>query len=80
MNLLFLQIIPIRLDLVPHVIIKTRTLYGEERALRAEGKTEQEVFAIREAEMKSGQLKITPGLTTKSTMDQRQCMTLQPQS
>jgi hypothetical protein len=32
------------------------------RALRAEGKTEQEVFAIREAEMKSGQLKITPGL------------------
>jgi hypothetical protein len=44
MNLLFLQIIPIRLDLVPHVIIKTRTLYGEERALRAEGKTEQEVL------------------------------------
>ena len=33
------------------------------RALRAQGKTEQEVFAIREAEMKSGQLKITPGLT-----------------
>lgn len=33
------------------------------RALRAEGKTEPEVFAIREAEMKSGQLKITPGLT-----------------
>ncbi|WP_158973628.1 hypothetical protein [Cellulophaga sp. L1A9] len=31
------------------------------RALRAEGKTGQEVFAIREAEMKSGQLKITPG-------------------
>jgi hypothetical protein len=35
------------------------------RALRAEGKTEQEVFAIREAEMKSGQLTITPGLTLK---------------
>jgi hypothetical protein len=33
------------------------------RALRTEGKTEQEVFAIREAEMKTGQLKITPGLT-----------------
>ena len=33
------------------------------RALRAEGKTGQEVFAIREAEMKSGQLKITPGST-----------------
>ncbi|ADV47612.1 hypothetical protein I2486_01010 [Cellulophaga sp. E16_2] len=33
------------------------------RALRAEGKTGQEVFAIREAEMKSGQLKITPGLS-----------------
>jgi hypothetical protein len=26
-------------------------------------KSKQEVFAIREAEMKSGQLKITPGLT-----------------
>ncbi len=33
------------------------------RALRAEGKTGQEIFAIREAEMKSGQLKITPGST-----------------
>jgi hypothetical protein len=33
------------------------------RALRAEGKTGQEIFAIREAEMKSGQIKITPGLT-----------------
>ncbi|SDW56249.1 hypothetical protein [Flavobacterium degerlachei] len=33
------------------------------RALRAEGKNEQEVFAIREEEMKLGQLKITPGLT-----------------
>ncbi len=33
------------------------------RALRAEGKTGQEVFAIREAEMKSGQLKITSGST-----------------
>jgi hypothetical protein len=33
------------------------------RALKAEGKTPQEIFAIREAEMKSGQLKITPGLT-----------------
>ncbi len=33
------------------------------RALRAEGKTGQEVFAIREAEMKSGQLKINPGST-----------------
>jgi hypothetical protein len=33
------------------------------RALRAEGKTGQEIFAIREAEMKSGQIKITPGST-----------------
>ena len=33
------------------------------RELRAEGKTEQEIFDIREAEMKSGQLKITPGMT-----------------
>ena len=33
------------------------------RALRAEGKTEKEIFDIREAEMKSGQLKITPGTT-----------------
>ncbi len=33
------------------------------RALKAEGKTGQEIFAIREAEMKSGQLKITPGST-----------------
>jgi len=33
------------------------------RALRAEGKTGQEVFAIREAEMKSGQLEITRGST-----------------
>jgi len=33
------------------------------RALRAEGKTGQEVFDIREAEMKSGQIKITPGST-----------------
>jgi len=33
------------------------------RALRAEGKTGKEIFDIREAEMKSGQIKITPGLT-----------------
>ena len=33
------------------------------RALRAKGKTGQEIFAIREAEMKSGQIKITPGST-----------------
>lgn len=33
------------------------------RALRAEGKTPQEVFDIREAEMKSGQLEITRGST-----------------
>ncbi|WP_299214188.1 hypothetical protein [uncultured Aquimarina sp.] len=33
------------------------------RALRAEGKTGEEIFAIREAEMKSGQIKITPGST-----------------
>jgi len=33
------------------------------RALRAEGKTGKEIFAIREAEMKSGQIKITPGST-----------------
>ena len=33
------------------------------RALRAEGKNGQEIFAIREAEMKSGKLKITPGST-----------------
>ncbi|WKD85984.1 hypothetical protein KCTC32516_01334 [Polaribacter huanghezhanensis] len=33
------------------------------RALRAEGKTGQEVFAIREAEMKSGKLKIATGST-----------------
>jgi hypothetical protein len=33
------------------------------RALREEGKTGQEIFAIRETEMKSGQIKITPGST-----------------
>jgi hypothetical protein len=33
------------------------------RALRAEGKTGQEIFTLREAEIKSGQLKISPGLT-----------------
>ena len=33
------------------------------RALRAEGKSEKEVLDIREAEMKSGQIKITPGST-----------------
>ncbi|MFT6064538.1 MAG: hypothetical protein ACJAYY_000400 [Paraglaciecola sp.] len=33
------------------------------RALKAAGKTRQEIFAIREAEMKSGQLKITTGST-----------------
>ena len=33
------------------------------RALKAEGKTGQEVFAIREAEMKAGKIKITSGLT-----------------
>ena len=33
------------------------------RALRDEGKTEKEIFEIREAEMKSGKLKITPGST-----------------
>ncbi len=33
------------------------------RALRAEGKTAQEIFAIREAEMKSGKLQIPQGAT-----------------
>ena len=33
------------------------------RELRAQGKTGQEVFDIRETEMKSGQIKITSGLT-----------------
>ncbi len=33
------------------------------RALKAEGKKRQEIFATREAEMKSGELKITPGST-----------------
>lgn len=33
------------------------------RALRAEGKTRQEIFAMREAEMKSGEITITPGST-----------------
>ncbi|WP_339654141.1 hypothetical protein [uncultured Maribacter sp.] len=33
------------------------------RALRAEGKSADEIFAIREEEMKSGKLKITPGST-----------------
>lgn len=33
------------------------------RALRDEGKTEKEIFEIREAEMKLGKLKITPGST-----------------
>ena len=33
------------------------------RALKAEGKTREEIFAIRKAEMKSGELKITPGST-----------------
>ncbi|WP_396634750.1 hypothetical protein [Maribacter sp. R86514] len=31
------------------------------RALRAEGKSAEEIFAIREAEVKSGTIKITPG-------------------
>lgn len=31
------------------------------RALRAEGKSADEIFAIREAEVKSGEIKITPG-------------------
>jgi len=35
------------------------------RELRAEGKTEEEIFEIREAEMKSGKLKITPGSTLR---------------
>ena len=33
------------------------------RALRAKGKTGQEIFAIRKSEMESGELKITPGST-----------------
>jgi hypothetical protein len=33
------------------------------RALRTEGKSSEEIFAIREEEMKSGKLKITPGST-----------------
>jgi len=33
------------------------------RALRAEGKSAEEIFAIREAEVKSGKIKITPGST-----------------
>lgn len=33
------------------------------RALRAEGKTEKEIFEMREVEMKSGKLKINPGLS-----------------
>jgi len=33
------------------------------RALRAEGKTGQEIFDIREVEMKAGELSITPGST-----------------
>jgi len=33
------------------------------RALKEEGKTGQEIFTIREAEMKSGELKITTGST-----------------
>lgn len=33
------------------------------RALKAEGKSGEEIFTIREAEMKSGELKITPGAT-----------------
>ena len=33
------------------------------RALKAEGKTRQEIFAIREAEMKAGTIKIPPGST-----------------
>mgnify|MGYP000038255740 CR=1 FL=1 len=33
------------------------------RALRAEGKTREEIFAMREAEMKSGKLKINTGAT-----------------
>ena len=33
------------------------------RALKAEGKNRQEIFDIREAEMKSGKLKITTGAT-----------------
>lgn len=33
------------------------------RELRAEGKSAEEIFDIREAEMKSGELKITPGST-----------------
>jgi len=33
------------------------------RTLRSEGKTAEEIFAIREAEVKSGKIKITPGST-----------------
>ena len=33
------------------------------RALRAEGKTGQEIYKLREEEVKSGQLAIKPGLT-----------------
>jgi hypothetical protein len=33
------------------------------RALRGEGKSADEIFAIREAEVKSGEIKITPGST-----------------
>ena len=33
------------------------------RALKAEGKTSKDIFDIREAEMKAGKLKITPGST-----------------
>jgi hypothetical protein len=63
MNLLFADN-PNQADLVPHVTIKTSNLYGERRALRAEGKIE-EVLSVKQ--MKSGQLKITPGLTLQIT-------------
>jgi hypothetical protein len=45
-----------------HVIIKTSNLYGARKSLKGRRK-DRTRSSIREAEMKSGQLKITPGLT-----------------
>jgi hypothetical protein len=74
------RIIPIRTDLVPHVTIKTSNLYGERKSLKGRRKDRTRSLAIREAEMKSGQLKITPGLTLQIYYGPKTVYDLQPQS
>jgi hypothetical protein len=51
---------------------------GERKSLK--GRRKDRTRSSCSEEMKSGQLKITPGLTLQIYYGQRQCMTLQPQS